>query len=883
MGMTVRMGRRQSLIQRRRLMGWMVSPACPISVMVVFTSFSVDTRQMPPPPMPASLDPTTVSSLAHAHATRGASPRGSIQLEKNGVPASWVPPRTPTPTSASSGRSSQSSSQGAATPVPSSSTMAHSPAPPPVNSGSLPLSTPFPPATQAQVQLQPSAPVQSHPPSLVPSVSPSTTFSKLSLHSPDASSSPHLSMLCSPSEFTPLSPTSISTLCTSDPRAPSPPPHRPSKPLHVHAQNESPSFPPSLSAPVVTVNPPEGMRDTPAEAQYQQPYRSSPDSRDESYSPTDVDKKRPANGEAHRVRFASPEVLSGLPRLKGGATSNDMELDADDGVSANSKATGVVNEQEVPPMGHDAMDVDVDVVGDHQREDASTPLHTEAPESRTNHDPDESAAVQTPASPLSRPPSESPPPSTSASAEGPAPEDDSSPSAPEVNENTPQVEPMSIDPEPPEPAREPSPLPPPKVKMSLKDFALRKKKQREEEMAAKALRSPATPDEPGLPSSPSLDVQQDFASEHAADSGGVVNGHEVMTNGVTTGGAPGSSRNERDSTQDAGRVGKKATEDHKPSTGETQVPSMIAATKVAETTQPSLPRVLGERNSTDLTKAQNDVKPTTTLTAKVEIMDAMIPSGLVGADDRTPDAVSFAPEPPPPPLTTKQTHEMTSVDRTAPLSSAPRSIAPSTPASTSTATSMSTSTSTSAANSRSNSIGLPTSTPNSNPSSHLHVPASSSSIPRSRRPSHEDGEITSSTPPKSYLPRSHTPPTQPRSFHAVHPPSPSFGPTSSSTIPVPRRPAPALSRSPLSNAPGPTPPPTSSRPLPSGPRALRGSMTQPTHTPPYPPTRPPYTGSQYIPRGPSADRDRIDWDRGDRPWTAQARSRGRAGSNGWGR
>ena len=853
-----------------------------------FILFSIDTRQMPPPPMPASLDPTTVSSLAHAQTVRSSSPRDSIQWDKNGVAAAWIPPRTPTPTSASSGRSSQPHSQGMATPVPP----ARSSAPSQVSYGALPLSTSFPLAMQAQVQL--------HPPPLAPSVSPSATFSKLSLHSPDTSSSPHLSVLFSPSESTSLSAASASTERTSDLQPPSPPPHRPSKPLHVHPQNEPPSLSASLSAPVVTLNSPDGMRDTPAEAQYQQPYRSSPESRHETHSPPDVDKKRLTNGETYRVRFVSPETLCRLPRLRGRATPNSLEpVDGDDGVSANPKLPEVLNEQEDFLLAYDAMDVDV--VGDNKREGGSAPSHAEGPESKTNHDPDgEYSSLQVPSSPQPQAPSETQPHSIDAVADGAAPENDSSSPASDVNERTPQAESMPVDPDPAQ-SRELSPPPLPKVKMSLKDFALRKKKQREEEMAAKALRSPAAPDGPGLPSSPDLDVQRDLTNEHA-DPGSIDNGHEVKMNGTTEEDAVESSwtphvsanvfddgsGNVYDGAQDFGRTEEKAAAEDNKSSADTQVPSVIAATKLPDTTQSSprlsrspttSPRVLGDKNNTGQTQMQIDSKPPTTLTAKMEVIDAMLPSGPVGADDRMPDVVSFAPEPPPPPLTTKQTSETTTVDRTMPTSSIPRSIAPSTPASTSTPVSMSTSTS--AANSRSNSVGIPVSILNPNLPPHPHLPTSSSNIPPSRRPSHEDGEITSSTPPKTYLPRSHTPPTQPRSFHTVHPPSPSFGPTSSSTMPVPRRPAPPLSRSSLSNAAGPTT--ISSRPLPSGPRALRGSTTQPTHAPPYPSTRPPYAGSQYIPRGPSADRDRIDWDRGDRQWAAQARSRGRAGSNGWGR
>jgi hypothetical protein len=844
-----------------------------------FTLFSIDTRQMPPPPMPASLDPTTVSSLAHAHAVRSASPRGSFQWDKNGVSATWTPPQTPTLMSASSGRSNQPPSQATST-----TTLA--------NHGTLSPSTSFPLAMQAQLQ--------SHPPPLVPSVSPSAPFSKLSLHSPETSSSPHQSVPCSPNESTPLSSTSTSTERASD--HPPSSPHRPSKPLHVHPQNESP-LSASLPPPAVTLNSPDGTRDTPAEGQYQRPYRSSPEPRDEPHPPGDVEKKRPTNGEVYRVRFASPEILCGS------TTSDSSEsLDAYDDIPVNLNAIAVVKEHEVPSLDRDAMDVEIDVVGDDQGGDGSGPSHATSPESSMNDgSEDEHSPLPAPGSPRPQAPSDSQPHSILSVEDGATSEINSPPPASDVNETTSPVESMTVDPGHTHPALEPSPPPPPKVKMSLKDFALRKKKQREEEMAAKAFHSPTTPDGPALPPSPSVDVKRDLASElvgivQAMYSGEMVNGQDVkMTDAtkedtldssgtahVTTNGFDGGSDRGHDAVRGSGLAEENAmAEDNKPS-AETQASSMIVGTKTPDTPRSSpqparsstiSSRVLGERNYTDQTQMQLDGEPPTTLTAKMEMMDAMVPSGLVGADDSTPDVVSFAPEPPPPPLTTKQASD-TTINHTVPVGSISRSVPPST-ASISTPASMSTSTSTSAVNSRSNSVGIPVFIPNPNILPHAHVSSSSSSIPSSRRPSHEDGEITSSTPPKTYLPRSHTPPTQPRSFQAVYPSSPSIGAASTSTAPVPRRPAPPLSRSPLSNNAGPTPAPIASRPLPSGPRALRGSMAQPTH--PYASTRSPYAASQYIPRGPSADRDRIDWERGDRQWTAQARSRGRAGSNGWGR
>lgn len=142
--------------------------------------------------------------------------------------------------------------------------------------------------------------------------------------------------------------------------------------------------------------------------------------------------------------------------------------------------------------------------------------------------------------------------------------------------------------------------------------------------------------------------------------------------------------------------------------------------------------------------------------------------------------------------------------------------------------------------------------------------------PLARQISQEDGEIFSPPAPKPLplAPRSHTPPTHPRSFH----------PPSGGTSPV-RGPPPAPPRRTMLSAYRPQPPqsPVNSRPLPSGPRALRGVGGG---GPPYQPPSYPSSfsssrsdGPHMAPRGPSADRDRdrVDWDR----------DRGRPGS--WGR
>ncbi|KAL4077408.1 hypothetical protein J3A83DRAFT_1575567 [Scleroderma citrinum] len=126
-----------------------------------------DTRQMPPPPMPASLDPTTVSSLTHAHAyiKRSASPLASVPVAKaknvNGKrPRSpCVPPRwTPT--------------WGTSPPLPASTSI----------SISTPTSTPCV-VNSFQSLIPPQLPPPCAP--ILSTTSPSAPFSKLSLLSPD--------------------------------------------------------------------------------------------------------------------------------------------------------------------------------------------------------------------------------------------------------------------------------------------------------------------------------------------------------------------------------------------------------------------------------------------------------------------------------------------------------------------------------------------------------------------------------------------------------------------------------------------------------------------------------------------------------------------------
>lgn len=143
-----------------------------------------------------------------------------------------------------------------------------------------------------------------------------------------------------------------------------------------------------------------------------------------------------------------------------------------------------------------------------------------------------------------------------------------------------------------------------------------------------------------------------------------------------------------------------------------------------------------------------------------------------------------------------------------------------------------------------------------------------------RRLSQEDGEIRGLTPPKQPFVL-HTPPTQPRSFQNV-PTSPSSASTASSSI-QPRRPSQPPPLQP--NRPPATPGPVS-RPLPSGPRAFRAAIHLGSSTGIHPPNRL-FSGPHLIPRGPSADRERLDRDR-ERQWVTRSRGRGTGGS-GWGR
>lgn len=531
----------------------------------------------------------------------------------------------------------------------------------------------------------------------------------------------------------------------------------------------------------------------------------------------------------YRVRFASPEVLHGQPSLE---TNQHAPLEL------AREATPPIYSHTPSPKDDKTADSAVDAV---PQLDGS-PVHDGTSLEVKIVPPDEvphAHASMVSVMRDSTPPASSICESMSSLRDSDSPPPSCEPALP-IHESTPAIR----DPTPP--AREQSPLPPPKVKMSLKDFALRKKKQREE-MAKERKRECVSPGELGMgmleeSGDEGMHVDEDGADERLGrDSEGtdqerdlevamsdvreaqdvVMDGdNDVRPNGV---------KDEPIASPAMQKVADCVLEDPPAESRRRCESEPRGAPSSAPRSPVASPRSV---RSMDNAHPNGQLAESASLITKIEVLETSIPNGLVGACGRTSPS---GPDPPPPPLRQQ-------------IKGTERQPSPKTFSST-----------------------LPPSAPAS----------------YSLRPSHEDGEITNASPPKSshFFPRSYTPPTQPRSFQTSHPSSPNFNhatSTSTTSSSASWRGPPPPTRAPLSSAPSSNGP---SRPLPSGPRALRVS-SQSSHPPTYSsPSSRVYNGSQYIPRGPSADRDRHDRDRPDwereRGWAP--RPRGRTSSSGWGR
>ncbi|KAF8637223.1 hypothetical protein AX17_002974 [Amanita inopinata Kibby_2008] len=422
----------------------------------------------------------------------------------------------------------------------------------------------------------------------------------------------------------------------------------------------------------------------------------------------------------------------------------------------------------------------------------------------------------------------------------------------------------------------------PKVKMSLKDFAIRKRKQREEEERFKS--------SVGVGTSVSGSMQRESSVEKECK------GREMNSDGEQVGNGRGQqSGYEEDEKMEDGEERKEEVvvkvEDGQSEDREDQEYCMQTDLGVVANFTPSQDSSLQENASSSLPMLQEVV----TKEAKEELIEhasiASVPGSISGSYS--------SPEPPPPPPP-QQANGI--AGEPGPVHAKP-SLQPQ----------------------------EDSTLPDGAPQSQL---GKTSSL-------HEDGEISSNsahddtpTPPPQpskrlteppsqprscYLPRSHTPPTQPRSFNAANNSNtPAAGPTAArsslapyrSSVP-PSQPSAGVAMVNVGDAASGTGSPaaaaatsagsgvgtttttstgtsmntgtgtgtgtgmgmgtgaSAARPLPSGPRALRGAN--------LPLVNRTYSGTQYIPRGPSADRDRLEWER-ERAW-----QRSRVRGPGWGR
>ncbi|KAF7980235.1 hypothetical protein HWV62_39361 [Athelia sp. TMB] len=328
----------------------------------------------------------------------------------------------------------------------------------------------------------------------------------------------------------------------------------------------------------------------------------------------------------------------------------------------------------------------------------------------------------------------------------------------------------------------PSPPPAPKVKMSLKDFAMRKKKQREEEMAKGVVEGGLTVDTHAI------------GGEHAPSVSPVdvpMNGDVGMSALEVNGAKPGGAKDDVREMKAEGKENVPADRSDQPKEepllngNVPDEPMQVDGAPAPEPIRipsPSAPSWLDQIRSFT-SKGIPPSLPTDTI-----IVHSSVPL--------TPAAKPSQPEPPP---------------------------------------------------------SISASSKRAANGSRAQTPTRRQSVPV-RPPPTEDGEIpspaTGGHKSSSFQPRAHTPPTQPRSFSMAVPAS--VGSSSPGAAP-PRRPS------------------QPARLPPSGPRALR-----PGHVPGS--LAPRMRGG--IPRGPSADRDRLDMDR-ERGWPpAPGRGWG-AGGGAW--
>ena len=349
--------------------------------------------------------------------------------------------------------------------------------------------------------------------------------------------------------------------------------------------------------------------------------------------------------------------------------------------------------------------------------------------------------------------------------------------------------------------------PPPKVKLSLKDFALRKKKQREEIKASSS------------PSVPAVLLAPEYASAEptitktvvAVPAESVANVPE-LPHDIPVAGAAGSNESKQEG-QDVAMGAAMGAEKT----------SVIDSPPKSHDVPREAPADTPGQQAAATDVCMDVDEGSVSLTTKVESVEERLPSASPPriVVDFSPLSPTRRPEPPTdhPPSSSSQTNQ----ENTEPRRAGARSPVPS--------------------------------------HSQLNI---------ARTVSREDGEIFSPPPPKPLplAPRAHSPPTHPRSFHVhsgstspVRPPQPP---------PPPRRPLqPAPHRSQLQTG------VLNSRPLPSGPRALRGlGGGNGGHF------YPPFSGGGVAPRAPSADRDRdhrMDWDRDNRRGSSWGRGRGGGG------